>query len=82
MRTFNLYQNNVKQTWGLIKETLQQEKRHELPLEFVWNNGIIIDADEIANKFKTYFINIGHSLSEQILEIRLILFLTSQKLVN
>ena len=50
-RTFDLYQNNVKQTWGLIKENLQQKKRHYLPLEFVWNNGIITDPDKIANKF-------------------------------
>ena len=65
-RTFNLYQNDVKKTWKLIKETLQQKKRKELPIEFIWNDRIITDLDEIANKFNTYFINIGHSLSEQI----------------
>ena len=42
------------------------EKRQELPVEFIWNDRIITDLDEIANKFNTYFINIGHSLSEQI----------------
>ena len=65
-RTFNLYQNDVKKTWTLIKETLQQKKKQELPAEFIWNDQIITDLDEIANKFNTYFINIGHSLSEQI----------------
>ena len=55
-----------KKTWILIKETLQQKKRQELPTEFIWNDRIITDLDEIANKFNTYFINIGHSLSEQI----------------
>ena len=65
-KTFNLYQNDVKKTWALIKETLQQKKKHELPTEFIWNDRIITDLDEIANKFNTYFINIGHSLSEQI----------------
>ena len=65
-RTFNLYQNKIKQTWGLFKETLQQKKRHKLPLEFVWNNGIITDPDKTANKFNTNYIYIGHSLSEQI----------------
>ena len=69
-RTFNLYQNDVKKTWTLIKETLQQKKRQELPIEFIWNDPIITDLDEIANKFNTYFINIGHSLSEQIHETR------------
>ena len=65
-KTFNLYQNDVKKTWALIKETLQQKKKQELPTEFIWNDRIITDLDEIANKFNTYFINIGHSLSEQI----------------
>ena len=65
-KTFNLYQNDVKKTWALIKETLQQKKKHELPTEFFWNDRIITDLDEIANKFNTYFINIGQSLSEQI----------------
>ena len=65
-RTFNLYQNYVKKNWALIKETLQQKKKQELPTEFIWNDRIITDLDEIANKFNTYFINIGHSLSEQI----------------
>ena len=30
-RTFNLGQNDVKKTWTLIKETLQQKKKQELP---------------------------------------------------
>ena len=65
-RTFNLYQNDVKKTWTLIRETLQQKKKQELPAEFIWNDQIITDLDEIANTFNTYFINIGHSLFEQI----------------
>ena len=90
-RTFNLYQNDVKKTWTLIKETLQQNKRQELPIEFIWNDRIITDLDEIANKFNTYFINIGHSMSEQIhatrssdeyLNNRTNTVLTSQKLVK
>ena len=32
--------------------------------------GVITDLDEIANKFNTYFINIDHSLSEQIYATR------------
>ena len=55
-----------KNNWALIKETLQQKKKQELPTEFIWNDRIITDLDEITNKFNTYFTNIGHSLSEQI----------------
>ena len=65
-RIFNLYQNDVKKTWALIKATLQQKKKQELSTEFIWNDRIITDLDEIVNKFNTYFINIGQSLSEQI----------------
>ena len=42
------------------------EKGQELPIEFNWIDRIVTDLDEIANKFNTYFINIVHSLSEQI----------------
>ena len=66
LRTFHLHQNDVKQSWVLIKETLQQKKKQELPSEFIWNDRLITDLDENANKFNTYFINIGHSLSKQI----------------
>ena len=54
-RTFNLYQNDLK-IWTLIKETLQQKKRQELPIEFVWNDQIITDLDEVANTFNTQII--------------------------
>ena len=47
-RTFNLYQNGVKKTSALIKETLQQKKKQELPTEFIWNDRIITDLDEIT----------------------------------
>ena len=47
-RTFNLYQNDVKNTSALIKETLQQKKKQELPTEFIWNDRIITELDEIT----------------------------------
>ena len=68
-RTFNLHQNDAKKSRALIKETLQQKRKQELPTEFIWNDQIITDLDDvmvIANKFITYFINVGYSLSEQI----------------
>ena len=40
--------------------------KHELPNEFVWNNHVITDMNEIANEFNRYFISIGQSLSEKI----------------
>ena len=61
-----MYQNNVRKTWSVIKETLQGKKKHEMPHEFVCNNNVIADMNVIANKFYRYFISIGHSLSEKI----------------
>ena len=65
-RTFLLYQNNVRKTWSVIKETLQRKKKYEMHNEFVWNNHAITNMNEIANEFNRYFISIGHSLSEKI----------------
>ena len=65
-RTFLLYQNNIRKTWAVIKETSQRKKKHEMPHEFVCNNNVITDMNVIANEFNRYFISIGHSLSEKI----------------
>ena len=54
----------------IYKRDFTTEKTQKLPIEFIWNDRIIPDLDEIANKFNTYFINIGHSLSEQIYATR------------
>ena len=90
-KTFNLYENDVKKTCALIKEILQQKKKHELPTEFIWNDRIITDLDEIANKFNTYFIILViHCPNKfmQLVPVTNILvigqtqFLTSQKLMK
>ena len=51
MRTFALHKNDVKQTWSVIKDTLQK-KLYSIPLsKFILNNNTITDLDEIATKF-------------------------------
>ena len=65
-RTFELYKNNIKQTWSVIKNTLQKNVRCPDSTKFVLNNHIITNLDEIANEFNKYFVNIGKSLSDQI----------------
>ena len=55
MRTFALYKNDIKQTWSVIKDTLQK-KLHSAPSnKFILNNVTITDPDEIANEFNRYF---------------------------
>ena len=66
MRTFALYKHDVKQTWAVIKDTLQK-KMHSAPsTKFTLNNDTITNMDEIVKEFNTYFINIGRTLSDQI----------------
>ena len=65
-RTFALYKNDIKQTWSVIKDTLQKKHQCKTIDKFVVNNHVVTDFDEIANNFNIYFINIGKSLSDQI----------------
>ena len=65
-RTFALYKNDVKQTWSVIKDTLQKKHHCKTTDKFVINYRVITDFDEFANEFNVYFINIGRSLSDQI----------------
>ena len=66
LRTFALYKNDVKQTWFVIKDTLQRKLHSSPSSKFILNNNTITDLDEIATEFNKYFINIGRSLSDQI----------------
>ena len=69
MRTFAHYKNDIKQTWSVIKDTLQKKLQGAPSNKFILNNVTITDPDEIANEFNRYFINIGRSLSDQIQSI-------------
>ena len=67
IKVFNMYKNDIKQTWAIIiKDTLQNKAREELPNKYLLNDRTLTNMDEIANEFNKYFINIGILLSEQI----------------
>ena len=61
-----MYENDIKQTWAIIKDTLQNKAREELPKKYLLNDRTLTNMDEIANEFNKYFINIGRLLSEEI----------------
>ena len=65
-RTFELYRNDIKQTWSVITHTLQKNVRCPDSTNFVLNNRMITNLDEIANEFNKYFVNIGRSLNDRI----------------
>ena len=59
---FGLYRNDMKKTSLTIKETLQRNQKHDLPVEFLMDNRRLTNPDKIANEFNAYFINIGCSI--------------------
>ena len=61
-----MYRNDIKQTWSVIKHTLQKNVRCPDSTNFVLNNRMITNLDEIANEFNKYFVNIGRSLNNGI----------------
>ena len=65
-RTFAIYKNNIKQTWTIIKDTLQRKSKCEIPNQFFTGNRMLTNSDEIANECNHYCVNIGRLLSEQI----------------
>ena len=64
--TFARFKHNIKQTWKIIKETLNRSKRDALPNRFLVGGQYIDDPKEIANAFNSYFINIGPSVASHI----------------
>lgn len=63
---FEEQKNNIKETWKLIKTLLNKQKSSSETSRFIYNNTIITDKKEIADKFNEYFINIGPNLSKKI----------------
>ena len=64
--TFARFKHNIKQTWKIIKESLNRSKRDALPNRFLVGEQYIDDPKEIANAFNSYFINIGPSVASHI----------------
>ena len=56
-KVFGLYRNDMKKTWLTIKETLQRNQKHDLPVEFLMDNHRLTNPDEIANEFNAFFVN-------------------------
>ena len=67
--TFARFKHNIKQTWKIIKETLNRSKRDALPNRFLVGEQYIDDPKEIANAFNSYFINIGPSVASHIVTV-------------
>ena len=57
-------QNNLKQSWKIINEVINEKKNSLNSKEFLINNETVTDKKAIADSFNQYFINLASSLSE------------------
>ena len=64
---FEQAKDNLKETWRLINEVINKDKKiHSLPSSFKSGGKIISDPLEIANGFCKYFTNVGPNLASKI----------------
>ena len=62
--TFKHFQNDIKNTWKTINDTLGRHKKEsKMPNSMVYKNDTISDPIEIANAFNDYFINVGTNIT-------------------
>ena len=64
---FDKFKNDIKNTWGTIKQSLNRTRSKEnLPEAILIDNVMTSDHTIIANKFNTFFANVGFKLAENI----------------
>ena len=65
---FNIYKDNIKQTWTLIRDVIgsQSKTRENLPNFFRQNKDILNNAKDIADGFNDFFAGIGPQLAAEI----------------
>ncbi|XDV36142.1 hypothetical protein PO909_005986 [Leuciscus waleckii] len=61
--------NSTKDTWSILNSVMQKSKvKTKFPNKFTKNNVDICNKTEIVNEFNNYFVSIGPTLSQQILD--------------
>ena len=61
---FSLYKNDIKNTWKILNETLNRNRRKHQSQDFLINNELVNDPDIIVNEFNAYFVNIAENLAD------------------
>ena len=58
---FAKYENDIKNTWKIIREIISntKNKRKDLTEKLVINNTTVVEKEEIAENLNKYFTNIG-----------------------
>ena len=65
-KLLEINKNNMKKTWSIIKNVINNCKQSKANESFSYNNSIITDKKIISDKFNDYFINVGKTLAAQI----------------
>ena len=65
-RYFSKFKNNIKKTWDGINKLLSKDRKTDSKINLFENNSLISDQKEVANKFNSFFTNIGPTLSANI----------------
>jgi len=60
------HKSNLKETWKIIKELLQQGGTHQTTIPLIINGVLIQDPITIANEFNGYFASIGPNMAADI----------------
>ena len=64
---FEKHRNDIKRTWTAVNDILNRTKKStDFPKYFLVNGQKITDAKSIADKFNSYFANVGYNLSKNI----------------
>ena len=63
--------SNLKKTWSIIKQVISKKKAEQNFITMKDSNGTYSDPAQIANKFNTFFTNIGPSLAKDIPSVHL-----------
>ena len=58
--------HSAKQTWNILNSVLGRHTKLNLPDSFNTPEGLISDAQKIANYFNSYFVNVGPNLANKI----------------
>ena len=69
-RKIELYENNIKNTWKVMKEIIGKSKNinDTFPEQIIVDQIEINDAQSIADNFNEYYANVGPSLASKIPE--------------
>ena len=62
----DMNKSNLPNSWRILKEVINKKKRSTVSPKFILNNSVITDKKSVANRFNTFFTNIGPTLANKI----------------